>query len=104
LREIFTSVRKLNDSARILKEKLIMRRTIALATIALALIPVASFGATKQKAKTTPIVYVCQKCHMKFTAAQAKIDHYKDPMDGGKLFPIKTSAGTKTVPMKNMNM
>jgi len=39
-------------------------------------------------------VYQCEKCHMTYTAAQAKKYHYKDPMDGGKLVPISAhSAG-----------
>ena len=29
---------------------------------------------------------------MKVSAAVAKKDHYKDPMDGGKLVPVKADA------------
>ena len=34
-------------------------------------------------------VYECVVCHIHYTAAQAKKFHYKDPMEGGKLVPIK---------------
>jgi len=45
--------------------------------------------ATKHSA---PTAYVCSKCHMQFSASDAKKDHYVDPMDQGKLVPVKTSA------------
>jgi len=34
-------------------------------------------------------VYECAVCHMHYTAAQAKKSHFRDPMDGGKLVPLK---------------
>lgn len=37
--------------------------------------------------------YECVKCHMKYSAALAHKDHYKDPMDGGKLVPVKAAMG-----------
>ena len=42
-------------------------------------------------------MYECQKCHMKVSAAVAKKDHYKDPMDGGKLVPVKPSSHGKSM-------
>ena len=41
-------------------------------------------------------VYECTVCHMHYSAADAKKNHYKDPMDGGQLVPVKaaqTAAG-----------
>ena len=34
-------------------------------------------------------VYECVICHIHYTAAQAKKFHYTDPMEGGKLVPLK---------------
>jgi multidrug efflux pump subunit AcrA (membrane-fusion protein) len=34
------------------------------------------------------VVYRCDKCGMTFSAADAKRDHYIDPMDGGKLVAV----------------
>ena len=34
-------------------------------------------------------VYECVICHIHYTAAQAKKFHYRDPMEGGKLIPLK---------------
>ncbi len=36
-------------------------------------------------------VYECVICHIHYTAAQAAKFHYKDPMEGGKLVPVKTA-------------
>ena len=33
--------------------------------------------------------YECVICHVHYTAAQAKKFHYRDPMEGGKLVPLK---------------
>lgn len=33
--------------------------------------------------------YECVICHIHYTAAQAKKYHYRDPMEGGKLVPLK---------------
>ena len=80
-----------------------MKRTMTLVGAVLALIQIASVGAFAHTghhpankmagAKS----YECAKCHMKFTAAQAKKDHYKDPMDGGKLMPA-AAAPKKAMP------
>jgi multidrug efflux pump subunit AcrA (membrane-fusion protein) len=35
--------------------------------------------------------YECEKCHMRFSAADAKKYNYVDPMDGGKLLPVVSS-------------
>ena len=34
-------------------------------------------------------VYRCEKCGMTFSAEDAKRNNYVDPMDGGKLVPVK---------------
>ena len=36
--------------------------------------------------------YECVICHIHYTAAQAKRFHYRDPMEGGKLVPLASSA------------
>lgn len=69
-------------------------KTLILATgLALSLIPLAANAAPTSHAAKKPMkmaatMYECQKCHMKVSAATAKKDHYKDPMDGGKLSPM----------------
>jgi DNA-directed RNA polymerase subunit RPC12/RpoP len=63
-----------------------MKKAMALAGIALSLLPAVSVAAS-----AATMIYQCVKCHMKYTAAQAKKDHYKCPMDGGKLILIKPS-------------
>lgn len=84
-----------------------MKNTIALAGIALCLLPIASMAAKPaapkgHAAKVTATAFQCQTCHMKFTAAQAKKDHYKDPMDGGTLLPVKPAAKTSSTMDKSM--
>jgi len=37
-------------------------------------------------------VYECTTCHMHYSAAQARRFHFKDPMDGGSLLPVKAAA------------
>ena len=39
-----------------------------------------------------PTTYQCEKCHMTYSAADAKKNHYRDPMDGGKLDPVTPAA------------
>ena len=73
-----------------------MKSQIVLAGLALALLPVTAQAAPakiKPAPKTTQAAafYECTKCHMKVTAAAAKKDGYKDPMDGGTLVPVKTA-------------
>lgn len=41
-----------------------------------------------------PAVYECQTCHMRFSAAQAKKNHYRDTMDGGRLVLVSSPGGT----------
>ena len=36
-------------------------------------------------------VYECTVCHMHYSAADAKKNHYRDPMDGGTLVPVKAA-------------
>jgi hypothetical protein len=68
-----------------------MKKLTALASLALCLVPLASFAGPMQKKMSSPTLYVCSKCHMKFSAAEAKKDHYKDSMDGGTLVAVKTA-------------
>ena len=43
--------------------------------------------------------YECVICHIHYTAAQAKKYHYRDPMEGGKLMPLRgASAGPPSGP------
>ena len=69
-----------------------MKPIFALAGLALSLLssvtaaaPALHSAAPSSKSAAT---YQCVKCHMNFTAALAKKDHGKDPMDGGKLVPV----------------
>lgn len=87
-----------------------MNKALALIGISLlafsAPVMAASSKATHAKA-AAQVVYECTKCHMKFSAAQAKKDHYVDPMDGGKLVLVKTSAAKSkgsAKPMSGMHM
>ncbi len=77
-----------------MKTRIAINQSIALAGLIIALLPTAALAAPgkSHSAKTAPTMYECQTCHMKYTAAQAKNDHYKDPMDGGKLVPVKAAA------------
>ncbi len=73
-----------------------MKSQIALAGLALALLPMTALAAPAKmkpapKAAQAAARYECTKCHMKVTAAVAKKDGYKDPMDGGTLVPVKTA-------------
>jgi len=89
-----------------------MKNLILTTGLALSLLPLAAGAAPthhpmKPPAKTAATTYQCQKCHMKVSAAAAKKDGYKDPMDGGKLVPVpaapaKAAPGDK--PMGGMKM
>jgi len=62
-----------------------MKNLILATGLALSLLPLAANAApthhaTKAPAKMAATMYQCQKCHMKVSAATAKKDHYKDPM------------------------
>lgn len=78
-----------------------MKKLFAASGLALALVPLAVGSAlahmghsktTRGKMSASAMMYQCQKCHMKMSAATAKKDHFKDPMDGGKLVPMKAAA------------
>jgi hypothetical protein len=69
-------------------------QTIGLA-LCLAAISGSALAAPKTGKTTPPAMYECTKCHMKFSAATAKKDHYKDPMDGGALVPVKSAPAGK---------
>jgi hypothetical protein len=83
-------------------------KTMILATgLVLSLFPLAvnaapAHHAMKKPVKMAATMYECQKCHMKVSAATAKKDHYKDPMDGGKLAPVTATPTSK--PMGGMKM
>ena len=76
--------------------------------LALSLLPVAAIAAphhaAKAPTKTAATMYQCQKCHMKVSAAMAKKDGYKDPMDGGKLLPMKAAPAKSGDAMPGMKM
>lgn len=79
-----------------------MKNLILATGLALSLLPLAANAAPthhamKVPAKMAATMYQCQKCHMKVSAAMAKKDHYKDPMDGGKLVPV-TAPPAKAAP------
>jgi len=83
-------------------------KNLVLATgLALSLLPLSANAAPTHHAmkahKMAAATYQCQKCHMKVPAAEAKKDHYKDPMDGGKLVPMTTPAKAGK-PMGGMKM
>lgn len=70
-----------------------MKATLALAGLVLGLLPSAVLAAPihrmpSAKKAVAATTYQCSKCHMTYTAAQARKNHYKDPMDGGTLVPI----------------
>ncbi len=69
--------------------KLILAAGLALSLLPLCANAAPAHHATKAHAKMAAAMYQCRKCHMKVSAATAKKDHYKDPMDGGKLTPVK---------------
>ena len=82
-------------------------KNFALVTgLALSLLPLTATAAPAHHAmkssKSATTMYQCQKCHMKVSAATAKKDQYKDPMDGGKLMPMTTAPADK--PMGGMKM
>jgi len=87
-----------------------MNKILALSSLTLALLPMAStaalaHGVDKQiqgKKTATATTYQCQKCHMKVSAATAKKDGYKDPMDGGKLLPIPAASAKAAPAVKPM--
>lgn len=70
-----------------------MKNLFLAAGLGLSLFPLVASAApthhaSKAPVKTSAAMYQCQKCHMKVSAATAKKDGYKDPMDGGKLVPM----------------
>ena len=87
-----------------------MKNLILATGLALSLFPLAAsaapphHGMMKSHTKMAATMYQCQKCHMKVSAAMAKKDHYKDPMDGGKLVPVPAKAAPSGKPMGGMKM
>ena len=65
-----------------------MKTAIRILAIATSLLPISAFAAKPKHATPKVTAYECTVCHMKLTPAQAKKNHYKDPMDGGKLVPV----------------
>ncbi|MDQ2687155.1 MAG: efflux RND transporter periplasmic adaptor subunit [Armatimonadota bacterium] len=43
-------------------------------------------------AASAPTQYRCEKCHMTYSAADARKNHLVDPMDGGRLLPVHPKA------------
>ncbi len=43
-----------------------------------------------------PMTYQCEKCHMIYSAANAKQNNFIDPMDGGRLLPVRPSSSSAT--------
>lgn len=90
----------------------LINKTLLLSGLALTLLPMTAalaHGDGKHMAgkKAATTTYQCQKCHMKVAAATAKKDHYKDPMDGGKLLPVVAAPAKATPadkPMGGMKM
>jgi DNA-directed RNA polymerase subunit RPC12/RpoP len=90
LRNIFRRITNLNNRAIF---------AIAASVVALTCVGLPGVASTPKKthhvAKATKVAaatYVCTKCGMTFSAADAKKDHYKCTMDGGKLVPQKAAA------------
>ncbi len=46
-------------------------------------------GPTRKAAKPAPTLDECRKCHMRYVAAVARKNHFPDPVDGGKLTPVR---------------
>lgn len=69
-----------------------MKTAIRILAIATSLLPISAFAAKPKHATPKVTAYECTVCHMKLTPAQAKKNHYKDPMDGGKLVPVAPTA------------
>ncbi len=57
-----------------------------------------SFVWTASSRSVPSQVYECTVCHMHYSAADAKKNHFRDPMDGGRLVPVSgpqaASSGT----------
>lgn len=73
-----------------------MNTMTTLVAISLCLLPMTTMAAPPKIVPAAPAqktaaatLYECSKCHMRVSAAVAKKDHYKDPMDGGVLVPVK---------------
>jgi hypothetical protein len=88
-----------------------MKNLILATGLALSLLPLTVTAAPAHHVMKSPkmaaTTYQCQKCHMKVSAAVAKKDGYKDPMDGGKLVPTAAApakAAPAGKPMGGMKM
>lgn len=46
------------------------------------------------RAALTPTTYKCEKCHMNYSAADAKKNNYRDPMDGGRILPVSSPSSS----------
>lgn len=77
-------------------KNLILATGLALSLLPLTAIAAPTHHAMKGHGKMAATMYQCQKCHMKVSAATAKKDHYKDPMDGGKLVPVMNAPAKST--------
>lgn len=63
-----------------------MKTLTMIALVSALVMPLGNAALAAKAAKA--VKYQCIKCHMQFSAIQAKADHYKCPMDGGKLVPM----------------
>lgn len=68
-----------------------VRRFTAAALFLAAAVPAVARPLAKSSKAVPAAQYECQKCHMRYSAAVAKKDKFVDPMDGGKLTPVKAS-------------
>ena len=63
---------------------------------------VVSGGPVAIAATVAPQEYECNVCHMRYSAADAKKHGYKDPMDGGKLIPVKAEVAAVPLPTSGL--
>jgi hypothetical protein len=79
-----------------------MKHALTLAGVLISLLPLAATAvpthktashnaATHKKTTHAATKYECAKCHMTYSAADAKKAHYVCSMDGGKLMPVRPS-------------
>ncbi|HEY3333547.1 MAG TPA: hypothetical protein VGK19_26175 [Capsulimonadaceae bacterium] len=62
--------------------------------------PAKAAKAVKTVKPVAPTTYECQLCHMQYSAVDAKKYKFIDPMDAGKLLPMKPAAKAAPAPSK----
>lgn len=79
-------------------KKLVVTAAALAAIVAIVAIPAVVNASTPKKAVHAKVAaatkYECVKCHMIYSAADAKKDKYRCEMDGGKLAPVKPAVKT----------